>query len=85
LFQQGLFMHIAILDDDQAVALARLVQMGGFVQLTPESFDPPKLPIDRMTSAKPPSGLKRIRPRLRCTSMSQIEVFSTSRRPSPRD
>ena len=32
-------------------ALTRLAQMGGFVQVTPESFNPPKLPIDTMTSA----------------------------------
>jgi hypothetical protein len=32
-------------------ALTRLAQMGGFVQLTPESYNPPKLPIDTMTSA----------------------------------
>jgi hypothetical protein len=32
-------------------ALTRLAQMAGFVQLTPESYNPPKLPIDTMTSA----------------------------------
>jgi len=32
-------------------ALNRLAQMGGFVQLTPESYNPPKLPIDTMKSA----------------------------------
>src|ERR1700732_223723 len=31
-------------------ALNRLAQMGGFVQLTPESYNPPKLPIDTMAS-----------------------------------
>src|ERR1700730_17523553 len=29
----------------------RPAQMSGFVQVTPESFNPPKLPIDTMTSA----------------------------------
>jgi hypothetical protein len=32
-------------------AFNRLAQMRGFVQLTPESYNPPKLPIDTMTSA----------------------------------
>jgi hypothetical protein len=32
-------------------ALTRLAQMAGFLHVTPESFNPPKLPIDTMTSA----------------------------------
>jgi len=33
--------------DMDSLALNRLAQMGGFVQLTPESYNPPKLPIDK--------------------------------------
>src|ERR1700730_10590911 len=43
-------------------ALTRLAQMGGFVQLTPESYNPPKLPIDTMTSASHGGGCVLVEP-----------------------
>jgi aerobic carbon-monoxide dehydrogenase small subunit len=36
--------------DMDSLALNRLAQIAGFVQLTPESYNPPKLPIDTVTS-----------------------------------
>jgi hypothetical protein len=48
--------HIASVSAPRLSGYAHLIgsrKWAGFVQLTPESFDPPKLPIATMTSAKP--------------------------------